>query len=101
MLGFNFRKAVQALNFFAVKEGGTIDKMKVIKLIWFSDRAHLRQYGRPILMDRYLAMKYGPVPSKTKDLSGFDNSFLDENERNYRDTYIKTYHNNHNIGNHS
>ena len=97
MLGFNYRKAVQALNYFAIKEGGNIDKMKAIKLIWLSDRAHLRKYGRPILMDRYLAMKYGPVPSKTKDLSECDNAFLDINEREYRDMYIKTYHNSHDI----
>jgi len=98
MLGFNYKKAVQALNFFATQEeGGIIDKMKAIKLIWLSDRAHLRKYGRPILMDRYLAMRYGPVPSKTKDLSECDNSFLDKNEQEYRDQYLKTYHENHNI----
>jgi uncharacterized phage-associated protein len=97
MLGFNYKKAVQSLNFFAVKEGGIIDKMKSMKLIWLSDRAHLRKYGRPILMDRYIAMRYGPVPSKTKDLSECDNVFLDENERTYRDKYLKILHENHNI----
>lgn len=68
MFDFDYQKAVQALNFFAIKEGGKINKMKAIKLIWLSDRKHLRQYGRTILSDSYIAMPYGPVPSNTKDI---------------------------------
>lgn len=94
MQGFNYRKAVQVLNFFAVKEGGSINKMKAIKLIWLSDRDHLRKYSRPILMDNYYAMSFGPVPSKTKDLAECDNSFLDDIEISYREKYIKPRHNN-------
>ena len=37
---FNHRKAVQALNFFSLKNGGKIEKMKAIKLLWLSDRVH-------------------------------------------------------------
>jgi len=49
MVGFNHKKAVQTLAYFAQKEGGVINKMKAFKLIWLSDRLHLRKYGRPIL----------------------------------------------------
>jgi uncharacterized phage-associated protein len=87
MKGFNYKKAVQALNFFAIKTGGEINKMKALKLIWLSDRLHLRKYARTILSDTYFALPYGPVASGTKDLiEGTD--FLSEIEREYRNQYI-------------
>ncbi len=88
MFEFNHKKAIQVLNYFALKEGGIINKLKAIKLIWLADRAHLRRYGRPIVMDRYFALPHGPVPSNTKDLAE-DTSFLSEEETNYRNKYIK------------
>jgi len=87
MLGFNYKKAVQTLNFFATKEGGEINKMKAIKLVWLADRAHLRRFGRPLICDQYFAMPFGPVPSSTKDLAE-KNSFLSDNEKEYRDKFI-------------
>jgi hypothetical protein len=74
MKGFNYKKAVQALNTFAKLEGGEINYMKAVKLIWLADRAHIRNYGRTITNDLYVAMKNGTVPSGTKDIvlkSGF------------------------------
>lgn len=87
MLGFNYKKSTQALNFFAKYEGGVINKMKALKLIWLSDRLHLRKYARPILNDIYFALDYGPVASNTKDLVE-GTYFLSSEERNYRDIYI-------------
>jgi uncharacterized phage-associated protein len=74
MKGFNYKKAVQALNTFAKLEGGEINYMKAVKLIWLADRLHIRTYGRTITNDLYVAMKNGTVPSGTKDIvlkSGF------------------------------
>lgn len=68
MQPFNYKKATQALNFFALREGGKIDKLKAIKLIWLADRLHLRKYYRTITGDVYYAMPYGPVASHTLDL---------------------------------
>ncbi|WP_419800924.1 Panacea domain-containing protein [Mucilaginibacter sp.] len=68
MTSFKFKKAVQALNFFASKEGGKINYMKAGKLVYLADKAHLRIYGRTITNDSYFAMKNGPVPSGTKDI---------------------------------
>ena len=78
MRGFQYKKAVQALNYFALKEGGEINKMKAIKLIWLSDRLHLRTFGRMITNDTYFALKFGPVPSATRDLLGNSFSSLPE-----------------------
>jgi uncharacterized phage-associated protein len=82
------KKAVQALNFFATKEGGEINRMKAFKLIWLADRVHLRKFGRPILFDNYYAVKLGPIPSNAKDLSE-DNERIVDDVKAYRDTYIR------------
>lgn len=86
-LEFDYKKAVQAINYFAIKEGGRIDKMKVIKLIYFADRYHMRKYGLPITNDEYFAMTYGPVASGTKDIAEMS-SFLGEKELKYAETYL-------------
>jgi uncharacterized phage-associated protein len=46
----------------------TADFHKVFKIAYFADRDHLANYGRTILGDFYIAMKDGPVPSRTYDL---------------------------------
>ncbi len=85
---FDHKKATQAINFFARKEGGQIDKIKVIKLIWLVDRYHIRKYGRPIVNDVYFAMPYGPVASSVADLAGFNEIQISEEEKKYLDKYL-------------
>ncbi|MDP2638873.1 MAG: Panacea domain-containing protein [Candidatus Azambacteria bacterium] len=88
VIEFDIEKATQALNYLAKREGGKIDKMKAIKLVWLADRFHLRKYGRPISNDNYLAMEYGPVGSAIKDVA--DNSdFLSSEEIKYSAGYLK------------
>jgi uncharacterized phage-associated protein len=89
MRPFNYRKSVQALNYIAKKSGGTVNKMKAIKLIWLSDRLHLRTYGRTITGDTYFALKLGPVASGTRDLLE-SSSFLSEEEAEYRLQNLRT-----------
>ena len=99
---FSHRKATQALNFFARKAGGRINKMKALKLVYFADRYHLRKYGRPVVGDEYLAMNYGPVASGTKDLAEMSD-FLGEEEERYAKRFIRpaesaiTYSSIHNV----
>lgn len=42
--------------------------MQVSKLLYLADVAHLSKYGRFITGDRYVAMRHGPVPSRSYDL---------------------------------
>jgi uncharacterized phage-associated protein len=85
---FEYKKVTQALNSFALKEGGRINKMKALKLVYLADRYHLRKYGRLITNDIYFAMNYGPVPSGAKDIAEASEVFLDRNEKEYSSQYI-------------
>lgn len=87
-LEFDYKKAVQTVNFFALKSGGYINKLKVIKLIYFADRYHLRKYGRPITNDEYYAMDYGPVGSCVKDIAEMS-EFLGSKEEGYASIFIE------------
>jgi hypothetical protein len=87
MRGFNYKKSVQALNILAFKNGGVINKMKAIKLIWLSDRLHIRKFGRTITGDDYYALPNGPVPSATRDILESSN-FLDDVASDYAKEYI-------------
>jgi uncharacterized phage-associated protein len=88
MRGFNYKKAIQALNFFALQDGGNFNKMKAIKLVWLSDRLHLRKYGRTITGDIYFALPHGPVPSTTRDILELNAFSLSEDECCYADEYL-------------
>ncbi|MEW6488968.1 MAG: Panacea domain-containing protein [Thermodesulfobacteriota bacterium] len=85
----NHEKATQALNFLALMNGGEINKMKALKLVFLADRYHLRKYGRPVIGDEYFAMKQGPVASMAKDLAD-KNAWLDDCEREYADRFLAT-----------
>ena len=86
---FNYKKATQALNVLALKEGGAINKMKALKLIYFADRYHLRKYGRLITNDNYIAMENGPVASRTRDIAEKTN-FIGRDEKSYANTYLES-----------
>lgn len=64
------KKRNNAIQFFASKShNGSINRLKLIKLLWLADRIHLNRYGRFILRDKYKALPHGPVPSATLDIA--------------------------------
>ena len=70
LVGFKSRKAAQICAFFAVKAGGTIDKLKVIKLVYFAERQFLADNHMPMLFDEFYSLPNGPICSST--LNGLD-----------------------------
>lgn len=69
-VGIIEKKRLSAIVFFARKGNRyTIDRYKLMKLLWLSDRIHLNRYGRMILYDTYNALLYGPEPATTVDYS--------------------------------
>jgi uncharacterized phage-associated protein len=82
------KKGTQAINYFARKKKGQINKMKAVKLIYLADRYHLRKYGRPIVGDTYWAMKLGPVGSYTLNLANLSENNLDKDCFKYARAYL-------------
>ncbi|WP_315747872.1 MULTISPECIES: Panacea domain-containing protein [unclassified Bradyrhizobium] len=65
LVGFRSRKAAQLCALFAVKEGGTIEKLKLIKLVYLAERQCLADWHRPILFDELFSLPHGPICSST------------------------------------
>jgi uncharacterized phage-associated protein len=64
MSGFqiDIEKAKAVVLYIAGQLGET-DFHRVFKILYFAEKEHLVNYGRPIVGDTYYAMKNGPVPS--------------------------------------
>lgn len=65
---FETRKAAQLVAFFCAKEGGEIDVLKLVKLVYLSDRKFLSECGYPITNDKHVSMPHGPANSITLNL---------------------------------
>ena len=65
---FSPKKAGQVAANFCTKSGGTINLLKLVKLIYLSDRLSMERSGAPITNDRFVSMKHGPVVSQTYNL---------------------------------
>lgn len=63
--GYSVRKAAQVTAFFAKKEGGQINVLKLAKLLYLADREFIARYDFPILFDELVSMPHGPVTSMT------------------------------------
>ena len=66
-MNFNENKAIQAI-LYIVENLKRKDFHKIFKILYFSDREHVSEYGRTITGDRYIAMNDGPVPSNLYDI---------------------------------
>ena len=65
---FREDKATQAAYILIQKEGGIINYMKLIKLMYVADRKRVLARGRPITFDAYYSLDRGPILSKTLNL---------------------------------
>ena len=59
---FEAAKLAQALAFLATSVRD-LSKLKAAKLLYFADKQHLLQHGRPIIGNRYHCLDCGPVPA--------------------------------------
>jgi hypothetical protein len=78
---FDSDKGVAMLKYLLNKMGGVYNYMALLKLAFFSDRYHIRNFARPVSNDRYFALKFGPMPSGLGDLITVA-SFYDEDFTN-------------------
>jgi hypothetical protein len=65
---FDSDKGLAMLKYLLDKMGGVYNYMALLKLAFFSDRYHIRNFARPVSNDRYFALKFGPMPTRLKDI---------------------------------
>lgn len=61
---YNREKAHQIATWFIQQHGGRVNKLKLVKLIFYADQMHLFKYTRPIAGGQYYNMQHGPVCSE-------------------------------------
>ena len=64
---FNVRKAAQVSAFFAREEKGSINVLKLVKLVYLANRAAMEKFDFPLFNDNLVSMDHGPVNSLTYD----------------------------------
>ena len=64
---FNKEKATHSILYVANKLERR-DLHKIFKILYFAERKHMQDWGRPIIGDTYIAMDAGPVPSRVYDI---------------------------------
>lgn len=65
---FSEKKATEAAIILLKLAGGRMKYIRLLKLLYLSDRKALAELGRSITNDRYCSMKYGQVPSRAYNL---------------------------------
>ncbi len=61
------RKALEAI-IWLVQERPGLTRHALSRILYFADKRHLHEYGRPVIGDEYVAMNEGMVPSRVLDM---------------------------------
>ncbi len=72
------------------KNNQELTKLRIHKLLYLIDKFHLRDYSRIVLNDKYVALSYGPVAQKTRDIL---DDFIEF--KNYFPLYKSNFEKNH------
>jgi uncharacterized phage-associated protein len=67
-MSFDEAKATQAAAYFLKLRGGRMHYIKLIKLLYLTDREALLRWGRLVTTDEHVSMKNGPVTSTILNL---------------------------------
>lgn len=62
---FNEQKAAQVAAWFIGQGGGTLPHLKLMKLMYLAERESMKRCGYPMMGDRLVSLKLGPVLSCT------------------------------------
>jgi uncharacterized phage-associated protein len=79
---FDEKKATEAAAFLLRLRGGRMSYLKLIKLLYLTDREALSRWGFSVTNDRHVSMPHGPVVSNTYNL------MIDEGEKPFWSRYI-------------
>ena len=80
----NYKATIQAADYI-LKNGscdGVMDKLTILKLLFFAERYSLRKYAQSITNDEFVAMRCGPVASETYDIISFKDTAREKDYAN-------------------
>ena len=80
------RKSTQMAAWLLEKTNGRMKYLKLIKLLYITDREALRKWGQPLTGDSYYSLPHGPIVSRIQDLITDDPEF---SESTYWCDFIK------------
>ena len=96
MFTFNINKLIHAIIFFVNNTyPDKLEKVKRMKLLYYSDFRHMHDYGRPIIGDTYHKLENGPIPSLALNLISEAETCINDqpDEEDLADTrnYVKQF----------
>ncbi len=65
---FDIRKAVAATGYVCGLNGGSLDVLHLMKMLYWADRTALLNWQRTVTGDKFYSMKNGPILSRIYDL---------------------------------
>ena len=80
------RKSTQMAAWLLERTNGRMKYLKLIKLLYITDREALRKWGQPLTGDSYYSLPHGPIVSRIRDLITDDPAF---SESTYWCDFIK------------
>ncbi len=66
---YDERKAAEIVAYLLAKAGGSLEILKLMKLVYLCERTSYQRFGEPLLGDQPYSLEHGPVLSKTFDLA--------------------------------
>jgi uncharacterized phage-associated protein len=69
-MAFNQSKTAQIAAWFLDQAGGSMEILKLMKLLYLAERETLGAFARPLTGDRMVSMPHGPVLSQTYEVVG-------------------------------
>ena len=74
---YSDKRAAQAAAYFIHRANGTINALKLTKLLYLAERCSYARYGEPLTGDMAVSMEHGPVLSITYDHTKGKRSLVD------------------------
>jgi len=89
MVSFNITRIANAIIYFVNKDVHNLGKTKLMKLLFFTDKYHLEQFGRSVFGDTYHKLQQGPVPTITLNVINSLNEREKDDFTEYADEFSK------------
>jgi len=86
---YSIEKVANAIIYFIDSGMEHFGKTKLMKLMYFTDKSHLEQYGRTVFFDDYYKLPRGPVASLTLNIINNLNEEDGEDFKSHTDKFLE------------